>query len=225
MKNVFRYHSQFSILNFQFSILNFQFSILLLALLLCASCSKDDEVNITEPSATGTFVDERDGTEYRYITVGGLDWLAENLRYDLGDIDLSRDYQSEEAFDAQVYSTANRARFGMLYSYSGALQAVPEGWRLPTDADWTALEQQGGYLSEAFALLYGGYYTKNTNATASNGNRFMGSWAYFWTSTKDGEKQGEYYWARKKFYSEQELVRLSIQPDAYFLSVRLVREH
>ena len=208
-----------------FTIYRLQGAFAILALLLCAACSKDDKVSITQPSSTGTFVDERDGAEYKYITVGGLDWLAENLRYDLGDRDLSRDYQSAEDHETQAYSTTYHERFGMLYTYSGAMQAVPEGWRLPTDADWTALEQQGGYLSEAFALLYGGYYTKNTYATAANGNRFMGSWAYFWTSTKDGEKQGEYYWARKKFYSEQTMVRLSMEPEAYFLSVRLVRDH
>ena len=192
---------------------------------LLAACSKNDEVSITEPSNTGSFTDNRDGNTYKYVTFGNLDWTVENLRYDLGNLDMCRDYQSVEAEAARMNSTEYRARFGMLYTYSAAMQAVPEGWRLPTDAEWTQLEQSYGYLSSAFGLLYGGYYTKNTYATAANGNRFMGSWAYFWSSTKDESKNGEFYFARKKFYSEQEMVRLSIEPEAYFLSVRMVREN
>ena len=188
-------------------------------------CSTDDSISVTEPSGTDTFTDQRDGNTYRFITLGQQDWTVDNLRYDLGNRDLCRIYQSPSDEETQDYSAAYLPRFGMLYTYDAALQAVPEGWRLPTDEDWTALEQSGGYLSEAFNMLYGGYYTKNTYATAANGNRFMGSWAYFWTSTKDESKVGEYYFARKKFYTEQHLVRLSIEPAAYFLSVRLVRDH
>ena len=34
--------------------------------------------------------------------------------------------------------------FGYLYSYEGALKAIPEGWRLPTDEDWKLLEETVG---------------------------------------------------------------------------------
>ena len=131
-------------------------------LLFCGACSGDDKADITEPSATGTFTDERDGTEYHYITIDTLDWLAENLHYDLGDRDRCMDYQSADAYATGKYSTEYRQRFGMLYTYSAAMQAAPDGWRLPTDAEWTELEQSYGYMSTAFGLLYGGYYTKNT---------------------------------------------------------------
>ena len=32
----------------------------------------------------------------------------------------------------------------MLYTYEAALQAIPEGWRLPTDEDWEKLERALG---------------------------------------------------------------------------------
>ena len=92
-----------------------------------------------------------------------------------------------------------------------------------TEADWKALEASHAYLGEDFRLLYGGYFTKNTAATAYNGSRFMGTWAYFWTATSDTTKDGEFYFARKKFYGTQQMERLSIEPTAYFLSVRFVR--
>ncbi|MBO4215115.1 MAG: fibrobacter succinogenes major paralogous domain-containing protein [Bacteroidaceae bacterium] len=195
----------------------------LLCLVCLTGCSSDDDVSIEQPSAQGTFVDARDGKEYHYIHVSGLDWSVENLAYDLGNLDIACVYQNADDYEKGNYSTKNAAKYGMLYTYEGAKQAVPEGWRLPTDADWAALEASHGYLSEAFSLLYAGYLTKNTAATAFNGNRFMGSWAYFWTATADESKNGEFYFARKKFYSTQQMERLSIEPTAYFLSVRFVR--
>lgn len=199
----------------------------ILSALLCVvcltSCSDDDNVNVEKPSAQGTFVDARDGKEYHYIHVGGLDWSIENLAYDLGNQDLACVYQSVDDYQNGDYSTANAAKYGMLYSYDGAVQAIPDGWRLPTDADWAALEASHAYLGDDFRLLYGGYFTKNTAATAYNGNRFMGTWAYFWTVTADESKIGEFYFARKKFYGTQQMERLSIEPTAYFLSVRFVR--
>ena len=195
----------------------------LLCVVCLTSCSDDDNVNVEKPSAQGTFVDARDGKEYHYIHVGGLDWSIENLAYDLGNQDLACVYQSVDDYQNGDYSTANAAKYGMLYSYDGAVQAIPDGWRLPTDADWKALEASHAYLGEDFRLLYGAYFTKNTAATAYNGSRFMGTWAYFWTATADESKVGEFYFARKKFYGTREMERLSIEPTAYFLSVRFVR--
>jgi FlaG/FlaF family flagellin (archaellin) len=209
--------------NLQLSVFNCQLIIALLSVAFLAGCSDDDNVSVEKPSAQGTFVDARDGKEYHYIHVGGLDWSVENLSYDLNDQDLACVYQNVDDYQKGDYSTANAAKYGMLYSYEGALQAIPDGWRLPTDADWKALEASHAYLGEDFRLLYGGYFTKNTAATAYNGSRFMGTWAYFWTATSDTTKDGEFYFARKKFYGTQQMERLSIEPTAYFLSVRFVR--
>lgn len=209
--------------NCQLSFFNCQLIIALLSVAFLAGCSDDDNVSVEKPSAQGTFVDARDGKEYQYIHVGGLDWSVENLSYDLNDQDLACVYQNVDDYQKGDYSTVNAAKYGMLYSYEGALQAIPDGWRLPTDADWKALEASHAYLGEDFRLLYGGYFTKNTAATAYNGSRFMGTWAYFWTATSDTTKDGEFYFARKKFYGTQQMERLSIEPTAYFLSVRFVR--
>ena len=197
-----------------------------ISLLVCMclmGCSDDDNITPEQPTAQGTFVDVRDGKEYHYVHLSGLDWSVENLSYDLDNLDLCRVYQDVDNFQEGVYSTAYREKYGMLYTYEGALQAVPEGWRLPTDDEWAALERSYGYLSDSFGLLYAGYFTKNAGTAADNGSRFMGAWAYFWTSSGDDSKEGEYYFARKKFYNNQQMERLSIEPTAHFLSVRFVR--
>jgi uncharacterized protein (TIGR02145 family) len=206
--------------NHRFSLLG---TLLVVIAALLSGCSSDDDVKVEKPSAQGTFVDARDGKEYHYVHLGGLDWSVENLAYDLGNQDLAMVYQNVDDYQSGIYSTANQAKYGMLYSYEGAMQAIPDGWRLPTDAEWAALEASHGYLSDAFQLFYGGYFTKNTAATAYNGSRFMSTWAYFWTATGDESKEGEFYFARKKFYGTQQMERLSMEPTAYFLSVRFVR--
>ncbi|MBO5950237.1 MAG: hypothetical protein J6Q11_05965 [Fibrobacteraceae bacterium] len=51
------------------------------------SSSASEEFNAAEvcpESGRGTFVDERDGQEYKYTTIGNQVWMAENLNYDMG---------------------------------------------------------------------------------------------------------------------------------------------
>lgn len=38
--------------------------------------------------------------------------------------------------------------YGLLYTYDAALAAIPEGWRLPSDADWKNLEKALGMTAE-----------------------------------------------------------------------------
>lgn len=46
--------------------------------------------------------------------------------------------------DAEAKNGGYTDEFGYLYDYQGALAAIPEGWRLPTDEDWKKLEKHLG---------------------------------------------------------------------------------
>ena len=49
-----------------------------ISLLVCMclmGCSDDDNITPEQPTAQGTFVDVRDGKEYHYVHLSGLDWL------------------------------------------------------------------------------------------------------------------------------------------------------
>ena len=55
-------------------------------LLVFSACEKDEhEVISIKPEATGVFVDTRDGHEYKWVRLGNLDWMVENLVYGVGD--------------------------------------------------------------------------------------------------------------------------------------------
>ena len=109
------------------------------------ACSDDETTISVQPAASGSFTDERDGTEYHWVRLGGLDWMAENLRYvpETGNFapDLTEPYPGyyDDGQDTLYYKL-----HGGLYDYETALAAVPEGWRLPTDEDWQALEETLG---------------------------------------------------------------------------------
>ena len=67
-----------------------------------------------------------DGVDYYYIRIGNLDWMRNNL----SNVASGIPYRN-----AEVMSDV----FGRYYSYEDAMTACPEGWRLPTDAEWVGM--------------------------------------------------------------------------------------
>jgi uncharacterized protein (TIGR02145 family) len=107
--------------------------VLLLIALAFVNCTKD-EPEPTPPSFNySTFTDVRDGKTYKYIKIGTQDWMAENLAYKTG----SGSWNPENI-------EANGVRFGRLYTWEAAKQAVPDGWHLPSDSEWKTMEMMLG---------------------------------------------------------------------------------
>lgn len=77
----------------------------------------------------GYFIDERDGQRYRTVKIGGAVWMAENLNC------------ADVAADSWAYSDGT---YGRLYTLDAAVDACPDGWRLPTIADWDNLAKAVG---------------------------------------------------------------------------------
>lgn len=215
------------------------------------ACQEDDETkNQVMPERTGTFTDIRDGEQYGYVNYGGLDWMTENMRYDIHDdvnstIYLDSDENNSSSAGSNPESTRNLARYGRLYTLKGARMACPEGWRLPTDNDWQRLEQALGmdardtsrdgwrgciapsmvsvYEDKSFLnLLLGGYFFLRRGVGGDW--LYMGVYGYYWTDTADENKGGEFYFVRKITYNRREVCRMSMEPTNYKLSVRYVRE-
>ncbi len=61
---------------------------------------------------------------------------------------------AESTFEEAESSNGNYVeKYGYLYTYIAAEQAIPEGWRLPTDEDWKSLETALGMLPEDLDIL------------------------------------------------------------------------
>lgn len=77
----------------------------------------------------GTFVDPRDGTEYKTCKIGNQIWLAENLKFELDSDDCVAYDEDYQYFD----------KYGYLYCENGLEAAIPESWHLPTQKEWETM--------------------------------------------------------------------------------------
>lgn len=218
--------------------------LMLMGMSFClTSCSDDDDtVAKVAPSATGTYTDPRDGNEYRWVRYGNLEWLADNFRYDTGDESTCMIYNginSNGPVDENVY--------GRLYTYKAAVAACPDGWRLPTDADWQNLEMAMGMsASQAGSWEWRGHVAKNMMSIYEEKNdfnvlmagwyfphavmgvkecRYFGTYAVFWTASKDGEQgKGDGFYIYRKFLFNSDQVYRQSTSDEMGMSVRYVRD-
>lgn len=216
----------------------------LFGIALLSSCSDDDEKTVVAPTAAGIFTDERDGQTYGWVRYGNTEWMTTNYKYDTGSS--CAVYLNADEHQTATMNAENLASYGRLYTLQGALDACPEGWRLPTDEDWQNLEQQLGMSAGdaaktdwrgniahnmltikgdtcALNLLLGGYFTSHTIASTP-GFRLKSAYAFYWTSSQDTAKAGTYYYYRKLEYNRDEVFRESMEIEANKLSVRFVRD-
>ena len=142
----------------------------------------------------GTFTDQRDGQVYKWIKIGDQIWMAENLRAtfypDGSAIPLVTDNSAWKKLDDNntddaycFYNNDPNSEYGALYTYAAAIgdnwtrdnnvnQGVcPNGWHLPSDAEWQELIDYlggvaGGKLKETGTTHWN---SPNTGATNESG--------------------------------------------------------
>jgi uncharacterized protein (TIGR02145 family) len=131
------------------------------------------------------FTDNRDGNVYRTITVAGVTWMSENLKY--------------KAKSGAFYfdnDSNNIPAYGVLYEWKTALNSCPSGWRLPSGTEFQALinyfeqkETWGKIATDpsSFGIQLGGM--QDYEGTFSE----MDESGYYWTSTEYDKTNAEYF--------------------------------
>jgi len=161
--------------------------------------------------STPSLLIDCDGNNYPAITIGDQVWMAENLRvthYKNGDaIPNVTDNIIWSTILSGVYCWYNNdqsanEKYGPLYNWYAVEDyrgLCPDGWHVPTEAEWTTLITYLGGTTEAggkmkatsdlwdspnyatniskFSGLPGGYRSDNGTSYA------IGSTGYFWSST------------------------------------------
>jgi uncharacterized protein (TIGR02145 family) len=179
------------------------------------------------------------GNVYNTVTIGAQTWMAENLKTTHyadgsaiplveGTSDWTALTETSKAYCWYINSTVNRDTYGGLYTWAAAMNGTassganpsgvqgvcPDGWHLPSDAEWKQLEMylgmsqeeadnedwrgtdEGGKLKETGTTHWN---APNTGATNSSGFTALpggvrdvegtfydvGGTAYFWPATSD----------------------------------------
>jgi len=205
----------------------------------------------TRSFTTTTAITDIDGNLYQTVKIGTQVWMAENLkvsRYRNGEEipNLIKNSEWKISHSNGAYCDYNNdstmaAAYGHLYNWHAIednRQIAPEGWHVPTDAEWQKLEVSiggseiaGGKLKErgttywrspnegatnesSFSALPGGY--RNSNG----GYYSLGGYAFFWSST---EHSNTYSWSRRLVYFDSSMVR-EAEGKLHGLSVRCVKD-
>jgi uncharacterized protein (TIGR02145 family) len=140
------------------------------------------------------FEDKRDGMKYFTVKIGHKLWFADNLNYDAGD-------EAET-----LIADPGGVKFGRFYPANLVQSACPQGWRIPSQADWDDLLNTLGTNSRK-ALLEGG--TSGFKAFLAGFINLDGqskqkdTRAYFWASNAGGELPNKAFMLDKYFESQR----------------------
>ena len=131
---------------------------IIISAIAITSCSKEDDKiippDIASPPTiqppttgeTGTFTDNRDNHTYNWVKVGSQVWMSENLAYTGSDIQHIEDnydwYNNITPTGWSYYNNnlSNATTYGVLYQWDAAVTACPNGWHLPSEAEWLELD-------------------------------------------------------------------------------------
>ncbi|MBQ3715376.1 MAG: fibrobacter succinogenes major paralogous domain-containing protein [Fibrobacter sp.] len=116
--------------------------------------------------AYGSMTDLRDGNVYKTTTIGGQVWMAENLNY----FDIEGAASSVKNDWCYWDEPENCESAGRLYTWKVAKRVCPEGWRLPTKADWETLLQEVGADSLNEILWMGSSKLKSMSGWENDGS-------------------------------------------------------
>ncbi|WP_290734117.1 MULTISPECIES: fibrobacter succinogenes major paralogous domain-containing protein [unclassified Fibrobacter] len=158
------------------------------------SSSSAKETGSEYDAATNTLKDLRDGQVYKTVKIGNQVWMAENLNY-----------KTDSSFcynDSAEYC----AKYGRLYTWTAAMDACPDGWRLPGETDFKSLVKVVGDEKDAGTKLKSTSGWSDKDGKSGNGTDAFGFSAlpagmgnvgiysgedyttYFWGSTECGSE-------------------------------------
>jgi len=95
---------------------------------------------------SGSFTDSRGVTTktYKWVKIGGVKWMAENLNYDTLNSTDSWCYNNQDSYCVE---------YGRLYNWNTAKTVCPTGWHLPDTAEWRRLVETAGGIRTAGSKL------------------------------------------------------------------------
>jgi uncharacterized protein (TIGR02145 family) len=185
---------------------------------------------------------------YKTVTIGDQEWMAENLnveRYRNGDLikEVKEDNQwyitNEGAWCYYNNDVSNGAVYGKLYNWYAVNDGrglCPVGWHVPSDEDWTTLEDyfEGAEWAGGNLKATHHWFSPNADATDESGfGALPGGYRNGWGVNGDLGKDGFWWtadalnsadaWDRTLSYKDGEVGRSANRKTLGF-SVRCIRD-
>lgn len=179
-----------------------------------------DTIKINQPKPPCADVD---GNVYKIVKIGNQTWMAENLR-------VTKNPKGKK-IKSVCYDNdfSNVEKYGRLYQWDVAMDSskeeqsqgiCPDGWHLPSDAEWRILYDTLGRDSAAIILKTGKF--NGVMAGFYNLQSFHGKEQYtnYWTSTELGDNA----WKRYLHKNYNRVYRYHGNKK-HFLSIRCVKNN
>ena len=168
-----------------------------------------------ETDKTTYWVDSRDRKKYETVRIGKQIWMAKNLAFKV---------KKGNCWAYDDYSV-NVSKCGYLYDWETAKKAVPEGWHLPSKAEFEALLREVGGAENAFKALFLEGSSGFNAILCGFRNRIgeykdQGSGADFWSATKEKK---DLAWKLGLFYGRKS-AGMYVSLKQVGLSVRLLKD-
>jgi len=181
--------------------------------------------NVETQNVNNILTDSRDGKKYKTVKIGTQVWMAENLNYNTN---------GSKCNDCKKY--------GKLYNWASAKNACPDGWHLPSDAEWDTLmiavggekmagkhlkakygwgnydNSDGSLDSYGFTALPGGFNISSEEESFSDNVGFAG---YLWSASEDLTNE-TYSWSMDFFREGAYYVKSC---KTCLFSVRCIQDH
>ncbi len=217
----------------------------------CTDCGNNGEMQVYNGTVWRNarhcgddIIDNRDGNTYKIVQIGAQCWMAENLNYD------QSAYGNDWCYDD---NSTNCNTYGRLYDWDAVMQGAPssnsnpsgvqgvcpDGWHIPSDAEWTTLTAFLGGISVAGDKMKeegtAHWISPNTGATNSSGFTALPGgvrynypgwygltiYAAWWSSTESPPGDDAWFLSMN---SDYEGVFETSYPKGYGFSVRCLRD-
>lgn len=217
-------------------------------LILTGSCKKDEDNN--DNNQIPVTITDVDGNLYHTLTIGTQVWLVENLmvtHYRNGDsIPNVTDATLWSTLTTGAYCNYNNndtiaSTYGRLYNWftvKDIRNITPYGWHVPSQAEWTVLENYlggdsvaGGKIKEADTLHWNSPNTGATNESGftglpggncANNGIFseIGRFGFWWSNIENNQYNA---WCRILYFNYANIYSDNVGKNSGF-SVRCIKD-
>lgn len=189
-------------------------------------------------------LDKRDGNLYKTVVIGEQEWMAENVNYDLKAADPEKAKEVACGGIGAGSSTGDCKTYGRLYVMDAATSLCPDGWHLPSKAEFEELVDfvggedvagvklrskdtwHGPSAPGASPLIQGvdefgfnAISTGEVNVGGTSGGN-VGQGAELWTSDEGDDGEGVYF----RLYYSTEKAYFNSQDKMSYKGVRCLKD-